>query len=135
MYGVTSVSVDFERSIDPFLLEESRERFGGFCTAVEFECNPRPILFRQKVNMFRGFASSDRLNERVATGIRRELVRQTRSGGESPIVRRGHDVHGEWRIFNCIWPHTIYMATRWRPSQDKNKAMSCSSLTVVLYLE
>jgi len=50
--------------------------------------------------MFRRLASSDRLSERVSTGIWWELVRQwcrTRSRGESPVTRWGHNVHLEWR--------------------------------------
>jgi hypothetical protein len=86
--------------------------------------------------MFRGFASSDRLCQSVATGICWELVRRcrTRSGGESPVARRRRDdVHGGWRPLHCF--RACYIDDDSTLRRDKNKAMSFSGFTVVPFLD
>jgi hypothetical protein len=86
--------------------------------------------------MFRGFASSDRLCQSVATGICWELVRRcrTRSGGESPVARRRRDdVHGGWRPLHCV--QACYIDDDSTLRRDKNKAMSFSGFTVVPFLD
>lgn len=92
MDGVTLFCLYLENGINRFLLEECRERFVRFSTAVDFECCPwATFALGQLMNMLRRFSA---VGSSITASIRWQIGRlwyQTKALSDSPVVGLGRN--------------------------------------------
>ena len=97
MDGVTLFCLYLESSINRFPLEERRQRFVRFSTAIDFECCPwSTFALGQLINMLRRLPAD---GSSITASIRWQIGRlwyQTKALSDSPVVGLGQNA-GHWK--------------------------------------